>query len=163
MPGPTLPTELVAEIIKLVAETPAFEFLTTNWAEGVQTDTLKSLCLVSRTFSALATPHLYTHPILPTVKIGLLLMRTLQSDRWQMGEMAGQARGWVRSLTLGREVQLGKEVDGTFVVTVLGGAKLDALESVGVVGVKFQVDPFAVMRSKSACEGLLSQLAEVDN
>ena len=92
MTPPTLPTELVAEIINLAAQTPTFDFLAIDWAEGVQTDTFNSLCLVSRTFNALATAHLYTHPVLPTAKAGLTLVRTLQSDRWQTGEMAGKAQ-----------------------------------------------------------------------
>lgn len=81
MPVPTLPNELLSEIIHLAAETPKFDFVRIYWGGDTQTGTLKSLCLVSHTFNSLATRHLYTHPVLPTGQSGLLFLRTVYSDR----------------------------------------------------------------------------------
>lgn len=149
MPIPTLPTELVADIINLAARTPEFDFLEPDWSKGVQPSELSSLCLTSHTFNALATPHLYRHPILPTNEAGEGFLRTIESDNWQTGECAGKAQAWVKRLSLGVEVEVGKEMDGLFVVEVLRRARLDGLESVQVVGIEFKGDPFAYLQSKS--------------
>lgn len=142
VPIPILPPELLGKIVNSAAERPRFDFLQMDWAKDVQADALKSLCLVSRTFNAFATPHLYSHPILPTAAAARAFLRTIGSGNWKTGERAGKAQAWVRRLTLGTEVRLGEESDGTFVVGVLDQLASSELEAVEMVGLKLSVDPF---------------------
>lgn len=146
--GPTLPTELLAEIITLAVQTPKFDFLEPDWAEGVQTGTLYSLCLVSRTFDILATPHLYSHPILATAAAARAFLRTTNSDKWQTGHNAAKAGQRIRRLTLGQEVELGQELDGDFAVEVLNELAGFEMEAVEMIGLSLGADPFAGLTGK---------------
>lgn len=128
MPGPTLPTELLIEIVSLAAHEPDFNFTQHDWAAGVEQSTLQALCLTSRVFNQIATPLLYRHLVLATAEAGRALVRTLQSDRWQRGEMAGKVKDWAERVSFGTEVGDAQKADDGFVGGVLpelGGTTLD--------------------------------------
>lgn len=42
-------------------------------------------------------------------------------------------------------------MDGSFVGAVLAGARLTGLESVELLGIRFKIDPFELIRSKLVC------------
>ncbi len=147
---PTLPVELLAHIVAYTARTPHFDFLSSDWAEHLQTRTLHALCLTSLALNELATPHLYGHVTLPTAAAARGFVRTLRSERWQSGERAGKADKSVEAVSIGQEGQEGDPVSGSVVCEVLAELRGARVERVALSGVELGVQAFADMQRKCA-------------
>lgn len=149
MAGPTLPTELIKEIIDLAAETPAFDYLERDWAAGVDPGTLYNLCLASRTFNKLATPHLYSHVIVPTPEREQLLCQTVNSERWTKKAEAKHVLGApVNSFTVGEVA--GSDEESVFGVSdeLLEAVEATGAQRVALIGVKLGPDDVAKLTSR---------------
>lgn len=156
VPVASLPTELLGEIAGLAAECPEVDFIQADWTEGVDYTTLKALCLTSRSFNALATPHLYRHLILPSAEAAHALIATLDSAEWQASERGGKAGGLAKEITFGRRVASGGQADGEFVgevLAALGGARV---ERVAVVGLEVDAGALAGLIGECSTTGLPS-------
>lgn len=81
MPGPTLPTELLAEIAKLAVGTPKFDFVQLEWADTSTYATLKALCLTSAVLNEIASPLLYRHVVLPTTDSRVRFLWTVRRKK----------------------------------------------------------------------------------
>lgn len=149
MCGPDLPTELIREIITLAAQTPHLDFLRSDWAQGVDLATLHALCLTSRGFNEMATRYLYAHPVLADGEAGRALVRTLRSDRWREGMMAGKADEWIRKITLGWVGREGEVGNGSYVREVMGEVNVAKVEDVAVVGLKLGGGAVEALTGKS--------------
>lgn len=94
----SLPVELVRQIVLATFERP------TNQA-GVSRSghfrTLTSLCLVSKTFNAVATEYLYRDLDVDDFPTAALLFRTAHSDRWANGALAGQLAHMAQTISFG--------------------------------------------------------------
>ncbi len=133
---PTLPTELLIEIVSLVAHTPAFDFLQPHWGDISRVETLHALSLSSRAFCKIATPLLYAHPVLRTPRAGRALVRTLRSPKWTTGAKKGNGTKWVKGVSLGGKVEgdAGFSTgDVCLVLAALGGAQLERVEVAGAM------------------------------
>ena len=146
-----LPPELIRAIIRFTR--PASPAGYTNLSPRLVS--LSALCSVSTVFRSIATEYLYEHLLLPTEASARLLLRTLASDRWTTGEMAGQARRLVRSVRLGKAVSWGEEVDGGFVGDVLASVGGEQLEEAGFAGLGVDGGAFKRLERMLQCSPLL--------
>lgn len=146
--GPTLPTELLAEIVTLAGKLPESESVESEWAERDHYTALKALCLTSRTLNELATPLLYAILVVPTAEAGQALVRTLQSERWQGGELVGKAKEWAKAAVFGMMADAEGEMNGGFVDGVLDELSGAELSRVRLAGLRVGMSSFWRMASK---------------
>ncbi len=146
MAPPTFPTELLAEIVRLVAQAPDFDFVQSDWAAGVEYATLRALCLTSRVLNELATPHLYRHLVLPTAEAGRALVRTVRSAKWSSGGWNSKTTQLVKAVSVGRPVEYGSEAEGWFAHEVFDVLRHAWVQRVAVVGLKIGLEALAVLR-----------------
>lgn len=144
-----LAPELLAEIAACAAQAPETSLTQYDWAAGAPTSNLSSLCLTSRVFREAATAHLYSHLVLPTAEAGRALIRTLKSDRWQTGEMAGKAGAWVKEVTFGQQAGKYGVADGAFVDEVLDQLEGAELERVAITGLALGQGLFGKLKGNS--------------
>lgn len=136
VPVPSLPPELLSEIITLATASPDADRLTPDWSNKSAIDTLLSLCLTSHAFNLLASTFLYSRLSLPTAQEASALVRTLDSARWTTGPCAGKAKVWVKDMTLGQHAGIYEEQDGGFVAEVLARVAGGRVERVALVGLQ---------------------------
>lgn len=148
VPVPTLPAELLVQIVGLVAKTSTFNFLQADWAEEVDIKTTHALTLTSVTLNEIATPHLYSHVVVPDAQAGTLLLRTLESERWRAGAMAGKARAWVKAASFGRRTTRLSRPIGAFAGDVLGELRLANLQRVAFTGLELGSEIFYRLRGQ---------------
>lgn len=82
----SLPVELIRKIVLATFNRPR-NHDEVYWA--LHCHILLPLCLVNKTFNAIATEYLYRDLGLPDQSTAELFLETVSSHRWTMGAMAG--------------------------------------------------------------------------